>query len=105
VPHTPGFPVRPWWAGKLHAAFLSESRTRAAGRCYVQEILTAFLRADVGNARILSVHPSGIGANSCRYTEKVVKFPTSPRKNAVRYGAPALVVEKSFAVPAFFRKL
>jgi hypothetical protein len=48
----------------------------------------------VGNARILSVHPSGIGANSCRYTEKVVKFPTSPRKSAVRYGAPALVVEE-----------
>jgi hypothetical protein len=33
VPHTPGFPVRPGGAGKLRAAFLNESRTRAAGWC------------------------------------------------------------------------
>jgi hypothetical protein len=26
--------------------------------------------------------------------KKVVKFPTYPRKSAVRYGAPALVVEE-----------
>jgi hypothetical protein len=31
VPHTPGFPVNVDGVGKLHAAFLNESRTR--GRC------------------------------------------------------------------------
>jgi hypothetical protein len=52
--------------------------------------------------------PRGLEANSCRYTEKLVKFPTSPRKSAVRYGAPALVVEgnrKKFCSTGFFRSL
>jgi hypothetical protein len=38
VPHTPGFPVRVYGVGELHAAFLNESRTHGFVWGCVQEI-------------------------------------------------------------------
>jgi hypothetical protein len=40
---SPGFPVEFGGVGELHAAFLTESRTRGHVRCSVQEIRVAYL--------------------------------------------------------------
>ena len=84
---------------ELHAAFLTESRTRGTGWGSVQEIRVSprSLWGDVGNFTALCRRLLEFRSISEVSGSSAVIFPHLPTKSVVRYGAPALVGEEDYA--------
>jgi hypothetical protein len=100
--HQGGCPISPdfLWGlmgtSELHAAFLTESRTRGTGWGSVQEIRVSprFLWGDVGNFTALCRQLLEFRSISEVSRSSSANFPHLPTKSVVRYGAPALVAGK-----------
>ena len=78
-------------ANRRAAPLLDVYKRQPLGDGRVPHISTTFFLGRCGKLAELDLDTSEIDRNSNSRRQRAVKFPTSPHKSVVRYGAPALV--------------